>query len=152
MSEQLGSRCEEEVVVAGDRHAPAPSQCSPRGDPAQRARSAGVAAAVAGVLAGGAVAPEQPLMEAGLGALELRNALQARFGVSLSATAMFDFPTAAALAAHVHAALAPSEVRRMIGHPHTWPVESFQWLQERGSRRLWPEAMLPPCPSCTVRG
>ena len=91
-------------------------------------RSAGVAAAVAGVLAGGAVAPEQPLMEAGLdslGALELRNALQARFGVNLAATAMFDFPTAAALAAHVHAALAPGEVRGITGHIRTWThVES----------------------------
>ncbi len=84
--------------------------------------SAGVAAAVASVLAGGAVAPEQPLMEAGLdslGALELRNALQARFGVSLPATAMFDFPTTAALAAHMHAALAPGEVRRITGHIRT---------------------------------
>ena len=47
-----------------------------------------------------------PLMEAGLdsiGAVELRNAVSAIFGVELPATASFDYPTAQALAAHVAA-------------------------------------------------
>ncbi len=51
----------------------------------------------------------QPLAEAGLdslGALELRSALGARFGVELPATLAFDHPTIAALGAHLAAALA----------------------------------------------
>lgn len=57
-------------------------------------------------LLGEAVPPDMPLMEAGLdsiGAVELRNAVGARFGVELPATASFDYPTAHALAAHVAA-------------------------------------------------
>jgi len=55
-------------------------------------------------LLGERVAADQPLMEAGLdsiGAVELRNAVAAKFGVDLPATATFDFPTLGALAAHV---------------------------------------------------
>lgn len=43
-------------------------------------------------------------MQAGLdslGAVELRNALTSRFGVELPATAVFDFPTVAALSGHI---------------------------------------------------
>ncbi len=50
----------------------------------------------------------QPLMEAGLdslGAVELRDALGARFGVELPAMATFDHPTPAALAAYMLAAV-----------------------------------------------
>ena len=46
----------------------------------------------------------QPLMEAGLdslGAVELRNALSAKFGLELPATVTLDFPSVAALAAHL---------------------------------------------------
>lgn len=51
-------------------------------------------------------------MQAGLdslGAVELRNALMARFGIAVSATVAFDHPTPAALAAHVAATLAPAD-------------------------------------------
>ena len=43
-----------------------------------------------------------------MGAVELRNALMARFGIAVSATVAFDHPTLAALAAHVAATLAPA--------------------------------------------
>ena len=44
-----------------------------------------------------------------LGAVELRNAIMAKFGISLSITAAFDHPTSAALAGHVAAVLAASQ-------------------------------------------
>lgn len=47
-------------------------------------------------------------MDAGLdslGAVELRNALNEQFGADLSATFMFDYPTMAAMAAHIHAVI-----------------------------------------------
>jgi hypothetical protein len=43
-----------------------------------------------------------------LGAVELRNAVAARFSVALPATAIFDYPTSAALAAFVATLVAPT--------------------------------------------
>lgn len=53
---------------------------------------------------GADVAPDQPLMEAGLDSLasvELRNELGSLFGVSMPATVTFDYPTVSALAGFV---------------------------------------------------
>ena len=43
-----------------------------------------------------------------LGAVELRNAIMAKFGITVSPTVAFDHPTPAALAAHLSAALSAS--------------------------------------------
>ncbi|CAL8465604.1 g5140 [Coccomyxa elongata] len=63
-------------------------------------------------IVGASVGPDEPFMEAGLdslGAVEFRNAVSAAFPVQLPATAAFDYPTAAALAAHISAELAMSQ-------------------------------------------
>lgn len=52
-------------------------------------------------------------MQAGLdslGAMELRNALAAKFGISVPATVAFDFPTQQALVAYVQKSIAPEDV------------------------------------------
>lgn len=63
---------------------------------------------VTGVL-GKEVAPDQPLMEAGLdslAAVELRNELSSRLAVDLPATVIFDYPTVSALSSHIAASVA----------------------------------------------
>ena len=53
---------------------------------------------------------DQPLMEAGLeslGSVDLRNTLGSRFGIELAPTSTFDYPTVAALAAHIQMLIAP---------------------------------------------
>ena len=72
--------------------------------------TAQVEAAVAHVLGGASVAADTPLMAAGLdslGAVELRKELSSVFAVELPATAVFDYPTVAALAGWL-AALVPA--------------------------------------------
>lgn len=87
----------------GSRSRPGASRGSPPAtgrDEVQR-RVAGIAA---GVL-GSAVDPGAPLMDAGLdslGAVEFRAELAAAFGVELAPTAVLDYPTVSALAAHIH--------------------------------------------------
>ena len=59
-------------------------------------------------IVGRAVDPEEPLMEAGLdslAAVELRNALAAHWSLTLPATFVFDYPTAAAMAHYLLAQL-----------------------------------------------
>jgi acyl carrier protein len=74
---------------------------------APEARRAALAEAVRGVvtgLVGAPVAPDAPLMAAGLdslGAVELRSSLEARLRLSLPATLVFDYPTQAALVDHL---------------------------------------------------
>ena len=66
--------------------------------------------AVLSGLLGGPVPSDQPLMEAGLdsiGAVELRNAVSAKFGIELPATVTFDYPSADALAGYVVQQMAP---------------------------------------------
>ncbi len=45
-----------------------------------------------------------------LGAVELRNAVGSKFDIDLPATAVFDYPTASALADHIKARMVPSQV------------------------------------------
>ena len=81
-------------------------------------------------LLGEAVPPDMPLMEAGLdsiGAVELRNAVGARFGVELPATATFDYPTAHALAAHVAARAGPNPGDRAQGSAGEGLQEQSGW-------------------------
>ena len=59
----------------------------------------GILAHIQAIL-GRSVGPQEPLMEAGLdslAAVELRNALSTHWAVSLPATFIFDYPTAAAM-------------------------------------------------------
>jgi acyl carrier protein len=63
-------------------------------------------------LAGITVSATQPLMEAGLdslAAVELRNAIGAKFGIELPATAMFDYPTLDALSRFVAQRTEPAQ-------------------------------------------
>jgi acyl carrier protein len=63
---------------------------------------------LAASVTGSSMQSSDAFMSAGLdslGAVELRNALAARFAVELSATVTFDYPTPAALAAYVHSQL-----------------------------------------------
>jgi acyl carrier protein len=59
------------------------------------------------------VAPDEPLMAAGLdslGAVELRNALEGRLGLQLPGTLVFDYPSRAALSQYIGSRLAASGV------------------------------------------
>ena len=67
--------------------------------------------AITAEVIGASVDPETPLMSAGLdslAAIELKNAVTAKFGVVLPATVAFDYPTLSALAAMVAKNLRPA--------------------------------------------
>ena len=63
---------------------------------------------VLGGILGADIGPSEPLMAAGLdslGAVELRNSLEAKLAVKLSSTLIFDYPTASAVADYISAQL-----------------------------------------------
>ena len=79
------------------------------------------------------VPTDQPLMEAGLdsiGAVELRNAVGAKFGVDLPATVTFDHPTPQALAGFLAARVPPA------GHVASSGVITRTLHAEEDSRAL----------------
>ena len=74
---------------------------------------ADVLAVLRGILGSSDISAGEPLMAAGLdslGAVELRNSLESKLGVTLSSTLIFDYPTAAAVADHIASLLAPTVV------------------------------------------
>lgn len=70
------------------------------------------------------------ISQAGLdspGAVDLRNAVAAEFGVDLPATAAFDYPTVSALAAYVTQEAAPPEAEAAAAAASTGPGGYQQW-------------------------
>ena len=69
---------------------------------------------------GSAISASEPLMAAGLdslGAVEMRNSLEARLGLELPSTLVFDYPTIAAIAAFVSDSLAIGTEEQDSGMP-----------------------------------
>ena len=83
--------------------------------------AADVAATVQTIL-GSTVHSTQPLMEAGLdslGAVELRNALSAKFRLDLPPTVTLDYPSVAALAEYI-AAQGAQHAQLEVASPESW--------------------------------
>jgi len=107
-------------VPAGDRSAPAAAW--------DAAAVAETVQQLINTMLNADVAPDQPLMEAGLdslAAVELRTALTTSFAVDLPATVTFDFPTADALARFIASEVAEAaEAAALTIAPAPQPQES----------------------------
>lgn len=92
-------------------------------------------------LIGSLVLADQPLMEAGLdsiGAVELRNAVSAKFGVELPATVTFDYPTAADLARFVVQRSSPATANSGEQPSATFQAGSYITLDKHSENRaIW---------------
>ena len=73
-----------------------------------------------GSLIGSEVAADQPFMDVGLdslGAVELRNALSARYSLDLPASLLFDYPNISTLSKYLLAAVQPTSVILALQNP-----------------------------------
>ena len=101
-------------VTAAAEEAEASSAAAPRSAASAAQHLAfiqGEVAEVARSILGADIDPQEPLMAAGLDSLssvEFRNSLEAKLGLQLPGTLVFDYPSVSAIAQHVSTLLAPA--------------------------------------------
>ena len=103
---------------------------------------------VASIL-GTAPAADTPLMAAGLdslGMVEVRNALQARLGIQLPSTLLFDYPSIEAIAAFIKQRLPSTTSMQQLSAQASSVVNPIQYQQQAESQTLVVTAMVTSAP------
>jgi acyl carrier protein len=117
IADHIAAQLQSRAVQAGGAGSAAAS--SPATSAAHEARiAAEVAGVAAEILGTAAVDAQQSFLAAGLdslGAVELRNSLEGRLGLSLPSTLVFDYPTVAALSAFIASRLQPAASAQAAG-------------------------------------